>query len=348
VSDDPPFAAGFFKGSATIVRRVILSCVIKPTKARTPYDRLDELRIGDLTTFLAVQRALSISGAARELNVTPSQVSKAISRLESQLQIRLLSRSSRGVVLSEGGRRIVPFVEGAIARLRLIGRAESQTAPELTVAAPSYLATLLLPSIAAALPQHRVRGLELPPALVRAYVAENFFDVALLPSGIERLPTTWVSEQVGRIRKGLFASRALAKRIGSGPVPPERLRSIPFVMPVSNMNGQFVSIDDDCPLVMGERTAGHESQTIGVALELAAATDQLVFGPLVAAQRYLASGALVEVRVLGWDVAEPLFVASNGDRVLSRVQATIVKALRASLAEPDEMHARREPVAAST
>ena len=37
--------------------------------------------------------------AARELKVTPSQVSKAISRLEEHIHMKLLSRSSRGVTV---------------------------------------------------------------------------------------------------------------------------------------------------------------------------------------------------------------------------------------------------------
>jgi DNA-binding transcriptional LysR family regulator len=45
-------------------------------------ESLADLRVGDLMTFLAVRRSGSITAAARELKVTPSQVSKAISRLE--------------------------------------------------------------------------------------------------------------------------------------------------------------------------------------------------------------------------------------------------------------------------
>jgi DNA-binding transcriptional LysR family regulator len=305
------------------------------TPARNASDRLAELRIGDLSTFLAVQRSQSITGAARELHVTPSQVSKAIVRLETQLRMRLLSRSSRGVTLSDAGRRIVPHIENAVARLKLIERPQAEPVPELTVAAPSYLAFLLLPTIASVLPEHRVRGLELPPPLVRAYVAENFFDMTLVPSGIERLPSTWVSVQVGRLRKALFASRALGKRLGTQPITADKLLSLPFVLPVYNMNGQFVPVDDDCPPVMGERTPGHQAQTMLLGLEMAARTDQLVFGPAVAARGHVTSGALVEIRVHGWDVSEPLFVACNADRVLSRVQNTVVKALRDVLVELD-------------
>jgi DNA-binding transcriptional LysR family regulator len=300
-----------------------------------PLDSLTDMRVGDLLTFLAVQRAESITAAARELKVTPSQVSKAIGRLESQVRTRLLARSSRGVTLSEAGRRILPHVEGAVARLRQLRRHDATEDVELTVAAPSYLIAIFLPTIAGCAPRLRVRGLEMPPALVRAYAAQNIFDMTLLPSGLERMPASWVSTQVGVLRKVLFGPPEVAKRLGSQPVSAEALAGVPFVCPVYNADGQFVPVDDDCPLAYSDRNLGHEAQTIGLALELASRTGQLVFGPLIAARKHLAAGSLVEIPVRGWNVVDPLFLASNGDRVMSRLQASVVRAIQSELAQID-------------
>jgi DNA-binding transcriptional LysR family regulator len=109
--------------------------------------RFSELRLGDLFTFLAVRRSGSITAAARELRVTPSQVSKAITRLEGILSMQLLSRSPRGVALSEAGRRMVPHMEMAVASLKALEQGEPSHRPELTVAAPSYLIHTFLPVI---------------------------------------------------------------------------------------------------------------------------------------------------------------------------------------------------------
>src|SRR5207237_809725 len=128
-------------------------------------------------------------------------------------------------------------------------------------------------------PALRVRGLELPPALLRAYAAENFFDAAFLSSGLERLPSTWSSEHVGEVQKALFGTPDLARRLGAQPIAADKLRDVPFVCPIYNAEGKFVPVDDDCPLPVAERRLGHEAQTIGLALELAARTGQLVFGP---------------------------------------------------------------------
>ena len=286
-------------------------------------------------TFLAVRRTGSITAAARELRVTPSQVSKAIARLEDHLQMRLLARSSRGVSLSEAGRKIVPNVESAVDKLRTMRRPSPQAGLELTVAAPSYLIALFVPTIASSIPAVRVRCLEMPPALVRAYAADNIFDLAILPSGADRLPLSWTVEQLGELRKMLFAPPSLARRLGPAPVSVDALRDVPWVCPISSSDGRFVAIDDDCPLGTSQRRLGHEAQTIVLALELASRTEQLVFGPVVAARRFVDEGRLVPIRVQGWDVREPLHIACNSDRVLSRVQAAIGKAVRTTLDELD-------------
>jgi DNA-binding transcriptional LysR family regulator len=292
---------------------------------------LGELRLGDLATFLAIRRAGSITGAARELGVTPSQVSKAVSRLETTLHVQLLSRGSRGVGLSDSGLRALPHVEAAVTRLVAIGSAQHE-ASDLTIAGPSFLLAAFLPVIAAGLHDPHVRGLELPPALLRAYSGEDFFDMCLIHKTTARLPASWSSVSVGELRQGLFASPALAKRLGPMPVSVDRIKEIPFISPVYFADGQLIPADDDCPLVRTDRVVGHQVFTIVLALELASQSEQLVFGPRIAAHRQLAEGSIVEIPVRGWDVRSPLFLACSGDRVLARVRNAVADAVRGALA----------------
>ncbi len=297
---------------------------------------LPELRLADLLTLLAVQRTGSISGAARELRVTPSQVSKAIARLERHFGVRLLSRGARGVVPTAAGRQVLPRVANAVEELRATSAVREDQAPslELTVAGPSYLVAHVLPAIAALLPRVRVRGLEVAPAYMRAYVAENVFDVALIPGGIENRPAAWTSDEVGAFRMLLLARPAFAKRLSPMPLTTDRVRPLPFIGPTKTGGERFVALNDDCPLSWEERWIAHEVQTVGAALEFASQTDHVVFGPALAARRFLDSGALVELSVAGWDVRQPLHVLCNGDRVLSRVRTAVVRAARDVLGEP--------------
>ena len=293
---------------------------------------LEDLSFADVTTFLAVSRHLSLSGAARELDVTPSQVSKAVSRLEKQLRLSLLVRGARGARVSEAGKRVVPMLEGVVTTLRALSQELPTPLPVLTVAAPSYLSQIFLPLIGQALPGCRLRGLELPPSLLRAYAGENLFDVTL-SAGPARLPSTWVSTHVGELRRALYANPKLAAELGPRPLSPEHLRSVPFVSPIYYGSGQFIPLDDGCPLGLGDRVLGHEVGTIGMALEVARATPQLCFGPAIAARSLVQQGLLVELEVEGWAKTDPLHVACNMDRVLARVQTAVVKTVRAALEE---------------
>ncbi len=296
-------------------------------------DSLADLRFGDLITFLTVHRCGAITGAARALKVTPSQVSKAVHRLERQLGATLLSRSTRGVIVSDAGRRLIPQLEEVAARLQQM-RPDVVRREELALAAPSYLNAIFLPRIAAELEPIVVRGLELPPALVRAYAVENFFDVALVV-GTEKLPGAWVGSNVGQVRKALFASAEVARRLGAAPVDPRRIAELPFVTPIYNVNGQFVPADDACPLGHAQRKLGHQSTTLVVGLDLARSTSQLIFGPAIAAHAHVARGELVEIRVRGWDVSEPLTLAVNGERVRSRTQKALAALVARTLDELD-------------
>ncbi len=296
-------------------------------------DPLHSLRLADVLTFLAVRRHGSITKAARERGVTASQVSKAVTRLEGELCTSLVLRSAKGVVISETGHRVVPHLEQVVVALRR-ARGEEPAAGVLTFAAPSYLATLLLPCVAARQPELQLRALELAPALVRAYATENLFDVALAV-GPPRMPPSWVCVEVGEVCKRLFGPPELVRRLGPGPVPPARLGDVPFVAPIYCANGEFIPADDDCPLSRAERRRGHEAQTLALALQLAVAAGQLVFGPRIAARELVRDGRLVEVKVIGWDVREPLHLACNGDRVRAKTQQAIATALRRRLTELD-------------
>src|SRR5207253_4035843 len=155
------------------------------------------------------------------------------------------------------------------------------------------------------------------PTLLCCLAPENQSALSLVV-GDASLPRSWHTRPVGEIRRGLLARPSLAQRLQPFPVEPTQLRRWPFITPVYTLNGQFVQADDDCPLGFVERKLGHKTQTLRVALDLAAEVDQLLFAPIVAARQYLDGGALVEIPVQGWRVTEPLILACYPDRLLSQ------------------------------
>ena len=60
---------------------------------------------GQMILFARVVEEGSFSAAARQLDQTPSAISRHIARLEDQLGVRLLTRSGRGITTTEEGRR---------------------------------------------------------------------------------------------------------------------------------------------------------------------------------------------------------------------------------------------------
>src|SRR5688572_25732255 len=66
--------------------------------------------LNDLLYFVTVAREGSFTRAAALLSVTQSALSQAISGLEARLQIRLLTRTTRSVSLTEAGERLVKAI----------------------------------------------------------------------------------------------------------------------------------------------------------------------------------------------------------------------------------------------
>jgi len=79
-------------------------------------DILDEATFSGLRVLMAVVDAGSFARAAGLLDISPSAVSRAISRLEARIGVRLFDRTTRRVALSEEGlrfhRQLAPLLEG--------------------------------------------------------------------------------------------------------------------------------------------------------------------------------------------------------------------------------------------
>lgn len=67
--------------------------------------------VNDLTVFLAIARERSFTRAAAKLGVSPSALSHAVRLLEERLGIRLLTRTTRRVSLTEAGEKLLKSIE---------------------------------------------------------------------------------------------------------------------------------------------------------------------------------------------------------------------------------------------
>ena len=98
---------------------------------------MSEIELRELRYFVAVAQELNFSRAAQRLGMAQSPLSRAISRLEARLGLRLLERTTRQVTLTAAGvtllqeaPQVLTAAEAAVTRARRVAHAE----PRLVVA----------------------------------------------------------------------------------------------------------------------------------------------------------------------------------------------------------------------
>ncbi|RBO84986.1 LysR family transcriptional regulator [Marinomonas aquiplantarum] len=73
--------------------------------------------LSEFTFFIALSRNGSLSSTARELNLTPSAVTKRLSNLESRLGVRLINRTTRRLSLTNEGEIYLKYVKNIVSQI---------------------------------------------------------------------------------------------------------------------------------------------------------------------------------------------------------------------------------------
>ena len=110
-------------------------------------DRNERLAWGDLKVFLALVRARSLMGAARQLGVEHSTVSRRIGGLEAALGLRLFDRLPRGWRPTSEGERLVEQAEAVEREITALTRMAAGIDPlrgEVRITAPPVLLALMV------------------------------------------------------------------------------------------------------------------------------------------------------------------------------------------------------------
>ena len=138
--------------------------------------------ISKLQTFECAARHSSFTGAARELNLTQSAVSRQIKELEAQLAVTLFERVRQRVVLSGAGRRFLPEVRKLLRQteesvLRVMS-APQGTAFSLAVL-PTFGARWLVPRLPGFLAENPGVWLNVASRSTPFDLVESSFDAAI-------------------------------------------------------------------------------------------------------------------------------------------------------------------------
>lgn len=91
-----------------------------------------------LQYLLEVERTGSVSLAAKEMFVTQSTISNALSGLEKELNCRIFVRSTRGLALTLEGEQVIAYAQRICENHRLLTSATLSGKAQLRVSAPSY------------------------------------------------------------------------------------------------------------------------------------------------------------------------------------------------------------------
>ena len=198
-----------------------------------------KVNLGDLNAFVAVARAKGFRDGARVSGGSASGLSEAVRRLEMQLGVRLLNRTTRSVAPTQAGARLLERIGPALteveAAIDLVNDSRDRPAGSLRLNVPVSAARLVLPSI-------------VPPFLaaypgirLEVIAEEGFVDVlaAGCDAGIrydERLEQDMIAVPIGpRVQRfAVAASPAYLDRRGRPEHPRDLLRH-------SCLQGRFAS-----------------------------------------------------------------------------------------------------------
>lgn len=106
----------------------------------------------DLASFILVVNEGSFTAAAKQLGVTPSALSKLITRLEQALSVKLFERTTRKLIITQAGQKVydqsIAMVNAAQQAVELSTEDHTEPTGALTVAAPeAFLNSVLQPFV---------------------------------------------------------------------------------------------------------------------------------------------------------------------------------------------------------
>lgn len=180
-----------------------------------------------LRTFVAVVQQGSFAGAARQLAVDPSAITRAVAALEASLEVRLLQRTTRRLSLTDAGTAFLERVQPLVAELDRAADDARSAGSEVrgsvrvtaSVAFGQTVLVPLLPALHQAHPRLQVE-LVLTDAVIDL-VAERI-DVALrLGPAVD---SSLVGSRLMPVRHRVVASPAYLKKHGRPRTPQDLAR----------------------------------------------------------------------------------------------------------------------------
>jgi DNA-binding transcriptional LysR family regulator len=185
-------------------------------------DRLEAMR-----TFVTVAKLGGFAEAARKLRRSPSMVTRAVARLEDELGLTLLLRTTRSLRLTEGGevylencQQILADVDNAERRAR---GEDAEPRGHLKIAAPIVFGRLhVLPIVRRLLRMYRSVAIQLSLSDRNAHLVDEGLDVAVRIG--ELADSSLIAVKLAEVSRVVVASPAYLKKHGIPQSPEELVR----------------------------------------------------------------------------------------------------------------------------
>jgi DNA-binding transcriptional LysR family regulator len=293
--------------------------------------------LGDLNAFVAVARAKGFRDGARASGGSASGLSEAVRRLEAQLGVRLLNRTTRSVGLTEAGQglleRLGPALTEVEAALDVVNGFRDRPAGALRLNVPVSAARLVLPAIVPPF-------LAAYPGIRLEVIAEDSF-VDVLAAGCdagirydERLEQDMIAVPIGpRLQRfAAAASPAYLDRHGRPLHPSELLGHACLLARFSSgmmvawefeRDGEVMRIDPTGPLLVQAGAA------TDLAVEAAIAGSGIIYLFEDWLRPHLESGALEPVLEPWWPRFSGPFLYYPGRRLVPAPLRAFVDFLKA-------------------
>jgi DNA-binding transcriptional LysR family regulator len=297
-----------------------------------------KIDFNDLNAFLAVARSKGFRDGARTSGGSASGFSEAVRRLETQLGVRLLHRTTRSVVPTEAGQRLRERLEPALhevdAALDVVNSFRSRPGGTLRLNVPISAARLVLPAI---VPPFLAAN---PDIRIEVVAEDRFVDV--LESGCdagirydERLEKDMIAVPIGpRVQRfATAASPAYLDRHGRPRHPRDLLGHACLLGRFSSgvvtpwefeRKGKVVRVDPSGPLLVQNGVASD------LAVEAAIAGTGIVYLFENWLRPHLDSGALEPVLEPWWQTFSGPFLYYPGRRLVPAPLRAFVDFIKAS------------------
>ena len=173
-------------------------------------DQKHAIKWDDLRFFLAVERARTLRGAARQLDVNHATVTRRLEALETALGARLFDRRPEGFTLSQAGEELLVSAERVEAELfgvqRKIAGSDMQPSGQVRVSVPpAMLRSFLTQELVAFAKAHPAIELEVDASHSLSDLARREADVSIRMT--DEVTDDLVGRRIASYSKAIYVSR---------------------------------------------------------------------------------------------------------------------------------------------